>query len=175
MRLCVPAPLCGLVVALFVVRCQPAPPARDVDSATMQRSESAVTAISTPDSLRLQLVSPAEVRAGATVPLTVRLENVGSRPLDLYLRGRTIAFDIVVTRATGDTVWRRLQDEIIPAVIQFRALAPGEVLELRHDWDQRDNRGRPVAPGDYVLRGSVLTDAPAALETALAPLRIVPS
>ncbi len=36
-------------------------------------------------------------------------------------------------------------------------------LELEHEWNQRDNRGRPVGPGSYVVRGTVLTDGPAGL------------
>ena len=133
-----------------------------------------MTAANLPDSLRLQLVSPAQVRAGEAVPIALRLENVGPRPMELYLRGRTIAFDVTVTRPAGDTLWQRLHDAIIPAIIQLRVLAPGEALVLEHEWDQRDNGGAPVGPGEYVVRGSILTDAPAPWASAPAPLRIVP-
>jgi hypothetical protein len=37
------------------------------------------------------------------------------------------------------------------------------------------NRGEPVSPGAYVGRGALLTDDPAALETASASLRIMQS
>jgi hypothetical protein len=69
-------------------------------------------------------------------------------------------------------VWRRLAGEVIPAVVQLRTLAPGEVLELRAEWDGRPARGAP-APGDYWVRGLLLTDGPEPLATPAAGLRIV--
>jgi hypothetical protein len=125
------------------------------------------------DPLRLRLDAPSEVRAGATVPLTLRVENTGDRPLDLYLRGRTIAFDVIVSRADGTVAWRRLEGEVIPAIIQVKTLAPREALELRGEWNQRTNGGQRVGPGLYSLRGALLTDAPTPLETAAAELRVV--
>jgi hypothetical protein len=127
------------------------------------------------DSLRLRLDAPTEVRRGDVVPLALRVENVSDRPLDLHLRGRTIAFDIIVTRGSdASIVWRRLEGEIIPAILQLRTLAAREVLELRAEWNQRTNRGRRVAVGLYSMRGSLLTDEPMPLETAAVELRIVP-
>ena len=124
-------------------------------------------------SLRLSVVAPGEVRAGETVPIILRAVNTSDRPLDLYLRGRTIAFDVVVTRADGDTVWRRLEGQIIPAILQLRTLAPRETLELRADWDQSDNRGRRVSAGVYTVRALLLTDS-APLATDAAELRVTP-
>jgi hypothetical protein len=126
------------------------------------------------DSLRLRLVAPNEIRAGETLPLTLRAENTADRPLDLYLRGRSIAFDVIVTRADGAVVWRRLEGEIIPAIIQLRTLAPREVMELRADWNQRTSRGRQVGAGLYSVRGVLLTDGPTPLQTDAIALRIVP-
>jgi hypothetical protein len=128
-----------------------------------------------PESLRVRLEIPELVLAGQVVPIVIRLENGGQRPLDLYLRGRTIAFDIFITRRDGHVVWQRLKDEIIPAIIQLKVLQPGEVLELKDEWRQRSNRGEPVEPGSYVVRGTVLTDGPNPLETASESLRIAPS
>jgi hypothetical protein len=126
-----------------------------------------------PDSLRISLDVPREVRPGQPIPIAIRLENAGGRAVDLYLRGRTIAFDIFVTHPNGDVVWQRLKDEVIPAIIQLRTLQRGEVLELKDEWPQRDNRGRAVGPGSYAVRGVVLTDGPAPLETAPETLRVL--
>jgi hypothetical protein len=49
------------------------------------------------DSLRLSLDLPRTIRAGAAVPISLHVENTTDRTLDLYLRGRTIAFDLVVS------------------------------------------------------------------------------
>ena len=136
------------------------------------RSTDQESVTSTADSLRVSLLIPGEVPAGRPVPIVIRLENTGAGPRDLYLRGRTIAFDIFITRPNGQAVWQRLKDEVIPAIVQLKALSPGEVLELEHHWDQRGNHGEPVAPGAYMVRGAILTEGSPRLETAIASLRI---
>ena len=94
--------------------------------------------------------------------------------MTLYLRGRTIAFDIVVAREDGTVVWRRLEGQVVPAIIQVKELASGEVVELRGEWNQRTARGRPVGAGLYSVRGELLTDTPLPLATAPVQLRIGP-
>ena len=90
--------------------------------------DSSVTAPS--DSLGLELGVPPSIRLGEPVQLMLRVQNRTRRPLDLYLRGRTITFDVVVSRPGGEVVWQRLRDEIIPAIVHIRTLAAGERLEL---------------------------------------------
>jgi hypothetical protein len=109
------------------------------------------------DSLRVDLVVARVVAAGRPVPMTIRIENTSSRPLELHLQGRATVFDLVVRRG-GDVVWRRLENEAVQAILQLRMLAPGETLELTGTWDQRDRAGRQVAPGDYTVEGNVPTD-----------------
>lgn len=110
-----------------------------------------------PDSMRVEIVAPTEVRVGAPVPIAIRIGNTAGRPIELHLQGRTAVFDLLVTR--GDSVvWRRLEGQASPAILQLRTLAPGEVLELRDTWDQRDGAGRPVGPGEYGVSGAVPTD-----------------
>ncbi len=123
--------------------------------------------------LRLRLEAPAEARLGENVPVTLRVENVSDDPLDLYLRGRTIAFDLIVSRDDRTVVWRRLEGEIIPAIIQVKTLAPREVFELKAEWNQRTNGGRQVAAERYLVRGVLLTDAQTPLETSAVELRVV--
>lgn len=135
-------------------------------------SAAGATTAMTPEPLRIHLDVPHVIHAGGLVPIVIRLENAGAHPLDLYLRGRTIAFDIFITRADGEPVWQRLKDEIIPAIVQVKTLRPGEVLELRHEWNQRDNGGKSVRPGSYIVRGVVLTDGPTPLRTPSASLQI---
>jgi hypothetical protein len=111
------------------------------------------------DSVRLRVVVPDEVHSGTTVPIRLLLENTGTLPVELYLRGRTIAFDVIITNSNGATVWHRLAGKVIPAIVQLRELLPGEVIKLRTSWNQRDADGVAVTGGEYFVRGLLLTDA----------------
>jgi Intracellular proteinase inhibitor len=118
-----------------------------------------------PDSMRVEIVVPPKVAAGVPVPIAIRIGNTADRPIELHLQGRTVVFDLIVSR--GDAVvWRRLEGESVTAILQLRMLAPGEVLELKDTWQQKDGRGRTVGPGEYTVTGVVPTDA--------APLRAGP-
>lgn len=108
------------------------------------------------------------------MPITLRAKNTGTEPVDLYLRGREIAFDITVTSETGEIVWRRLESRIVPAILQVRTLSPGESLELREVWDQLSNAALPAGPGLYKVEGTVPTGSRPPTKTPAAPLRIVP-
>lgn len=124
-----------------------------------------------PESIRLELLLEPRVRAGEPVRIRLRAQNVAERPLDLTLRGRTVTFDVVITRASGAEVWRRLEGEIIPAIVHLRTLAPGERLEVETTWDQRANDGKAVGPGEYVVGGFLLAEGEP-LRTPSRPLTI---
>ena len=114
-----------------------------------------------PDSLQLELVAQARVRAGQSVRFTLRIRNQTAEAVDLYLRGRTPTFDLVVQRVTGEVVWRRLEDEIIPAIVHLRVLKPDERLDLTTTWDQRTRAGSLVAAGNYTARALLLVEGEA--------------
>ena len=118
------------------------------------------------------LHAPKTARVGSAIPITLRIENKSAEPLELYLRGREATYDFIATASDGELVWRRLEHEIVPAILRVDVLEPGQVVEFRDSWDQRDNAGDPVAPGSYTIRGSVLTDGSATLEAPAIPLRI---
>ena len=111
-----------------------------------------------PDSLRLDLEVPVEARVGSVVPIALRVRNVGNQAIDLYLRGRTIAFDVIVRRDSGEVVWRRLENAIIPAILRIETLAPNATLELRADWSLATTTGATVTPGTYAVQGVLLTE-----------------
>jgi hypothetical protein len=160
----------SLAVALVHAGCEPSASA---DSGAAPTSDEATTTVSASpaDTLRLALEVPRDVPAGAAVPVSLRVENVSGRPLELYLRGREPTFDVVVIRASGEVAWRRLADEVIPAIALLRPLAAGETMTLRAEWDQRGASGAGVAAGDYAVRGQLLTEG-SPLETPAVPLRI---
>jgi hypothetical protein len=155
-------------LALAAAACRTGPPREagaDADGGFV------VTAAGT-DSVRLELLLPPRVRAGEPVPIRLRAQNVTQRALDLYLRGRTTTFDVVISRRSGEVVWRRLEGEIIPAIVHLRPLPPGERLEVETVWDQRTKDGRAVAPGEYVAQGLLLVEGEP-LPTAPASLKIL--
>jgi hypothetical protein len=122
---------------------------------------------------RLEIEVPPRVVEGDSVRIVLRATNVAGGPLELYLMGRSVTFDVTVARADGGAVWRRLEGQTVPAILQVRFLAPAESLEVEHVWDQRTNAGEPVAPGTYTVMGSIHTDSQP-LKTPTAPLRIMP-
>jgi hypothetical protein len=140
-----------LVVA-NATTCRDTPPPPEADS-----SPPAPTTVSS-DSLAITLDAPATLAAGRSTTITIRLTNRTDRTLDLSLRGREIVFDLIVSRDDGAVVWRRLEGEVVPAILRLEQLAPGAELVLEATWDGRDQRGRPLPPGNYALRGEVLTD-----------------
>ena len=103
------------------------------------------------------------------------LTRMASSPREksLYLLGRTIVFDVIITRQDGSVLWLRLEDEAVPAILRIEALEPGAVIELEDTWDQRTKGGAPVSAGEYGIRGEVLTELEP-LVTASASLRIDP-
>lgn len=126
------------------------------------------------DGAAVSIDAPPTAATGTPVPITIRVKNETAAPLDLYLRGRDVTFDIMVADSTGDVVWRKLEAEVTQAILQLKTLAPGEVMELSHTWDQQSQRGSPVPPGRYTIHGSVLTDGRTTLDPPSAALEITP-
>lgn len=120
--------------------------------------------------MRVELVVPRRVEAGAPVRIAIRIANTSERPLELHLQGRETVFDLTVHRGEA-LVWRRLEGATVPAILQLRTLAPGEVLELADTWAQRECGGAPVEPGAYSVTGKVPTDE-APIRAGPAPLTI---
>ncbi len=132
--------------------CRDTPPPPEADT-----SPPAPTTVSS-DTLTIALDAPATLPGSHTATITIRLTNPTDRTLELALRGREIVFDLIVSREDGVVVWRRLEGEVVPAILRLEQLAPGAQLSLEATWDGRDQRGRPLPPGNYLLRGEVLTD-----------------
>jgi len=107
------------------------------------------------DSLRVSLDVPERVDRGEAVPMVLRVENAGESPVELRLTGRPPAFDLIVTDAAGDTVWRRLEEAAIQQILVLTTLSPGETLTFEDAWDQRSAGGEPVPPGTYTVRGEL--------------------
>jgi len=161
----------ALLLPLLAAGCRDAGDSKPVDTFAAQVEAGGPFA---KEGAVVSLDVPRSVTAGTPVPMRIRVRNETAAPLDLYLRGRDVTFDITVADSTGDMVWRKLEGEVTQAILQLRTLAPGEVLELTHTWDQKSQRGQLVPPGRYTVRGSVLTDGQTTLDSPPETLEIAP-
>lgn len=123
--------------------------------------------------LDLRILFPPAVVSGRPIPLLLRVTNTLDEPADLYLFGRTVAFDMVVSREDGTEVWRRMEGETVQSILQLRTLAPGESMGLTDTWDGRTREGVLVPPGDYTVQ-ALLPIEGWSLTTPAVPLRILP-
>jgi hypothetical protein len=125
------------------------------------------------DSVTFRVHAPTSVHAGEPVPIELVLTNRTERRLALSLQGRPLAFDITVRREEGAVVWRRLEGQVVSAVLALRELAPADSLTFEAVWDGRMADGRPAPPGRYQVVGSLPTDTPEGLTTLPVPLQIL--
>lgn len=114
---------------------------------------------------RVEVHIPPSIPAGQSIPIVVTIENTSSDRVELYLRGREITVDLEVSRAGGPLVWRRLDGAVVQSILAVRIVEPGEVMELRAEWDQRDADGTLVGPGSYTMVARILTDGSMTLES----------
>jgi hypothetical protein len=125
------------------------------------------------DNVRLDVEVPKRFPLGEPVPITLALRNSGDRHVDLYVTGRPIAFDIVITAPDETVVWRRQKGRTIAAILQVLELKPHSTLELRDDWMQRSDSGVPVEPGTYFVRGELPIERQPPLVSSTATLELV--
>ena len=160
-------PAAGFALAAVAIACRPD---ASRDGAARPAAEAVVTG-SAGDSLEVSLALPGVIRTGQTVRFTLRVRNIASHPLGLYLLGPTPTMDVQVSRADGGLVWRRLEGAVIPAILRVRTLSPGEGFEVSAEWDQRTTAGAATGPGDYVATGLLLVED-GALRSPPLPFRI---
>ena len=100
----------------------------------------------------LEVVSQAPY--GETVRMKLTLRNVSDRTVNLVLGGRP-PYDFEVSTPDGEQVWHWKCGKIINQPLDGKTLEPGEELEFVGEWEQVDNRGEPVPPGVYLVRGGL--------------------
>ena len=74
--------------------------------------------------------------------------------------------------AQGTMIWSLLRGKTLLTVLRLFPLDAGKTLSFRHRWDQRDNAGRLVPPGEYQVRGVLLTDTPQGMSSSPVQLTI---
>jgi len=106
------------------------------------------------------------------VPLAFTVTNTGGASVTLELLGRTPTADFQVSDSTGRTIWSRLRGQTLLGALRLFPLGAGKSLSFRQAWDQRTDAGTPVPPGDYLVRGVLLTGDAGGLASPPVRLRI---
>lgn len=106
------------------------------------------------------------------MPLVFRVTNAGKVSVTLQLLGRTPTADFRVSDARGRTIWSLLRGQTLLGALRLYPLDAGKALVFRAVWNGRADAGSPVPPGEYLIRGVLLTDDPDGLASLPAPLRI---
>ena len=83
---------------------------------------------------------------GQQVRLTIAV--AASEPGTLYYR-TTQRYDITITDSEDKEVWRWSKDKSFDEVPEEVSINAGGSLTFGELWDQRDNEGQPVPPGNY--------------------------
>ena len=117
--------------------------------------------------------APARAHLGEPVPLTFTATNTGKVSVTLQLLGREPTADFRVTDSRGRMIWSLLRGQTMMGALRLFPLDAGKSLTFRHVWNQRANNGKPVPPGDYLIRGVLLTDDPKGMASPPAALRVL--
>lgn len=114
-----------------------------------------VTAAFSEEGLRLELAADRAVyRVGEPVELTLAATNSGSAPVTLTAPSSQL-YDFAILNDSG-AVWRWSRGRMFLTVLTPLTIRPGEVRTFKEKWDQRDQSGRQVGPGDYVVEGLLI-------------------
>lgn len=95
--------------------------------------------------------------AGTDVTVEMQLENVSNDPFTGGFpgAGSEIFFDVTATAADGEVVWRYIETHGRRASATTRTIEARAKVALAARWELTDKNNKRVAPGVYVLRGTV--------------------
>jgi hypothetical protein len=111
---------------------------------------------------------------GTPVPLVFTVTNAGSASVTLQLLGRVPSADFRVSDTHGRMIWTRLRGQTMLGALRLYALGAEKALVFRDIWNSVDDAGNEVPPGDYLIRGVLLTDDPEGLASSDVLVRIGP-
>jgi hypothetical protein len=98
--------------------------------------------------------------------------NTATVLVTVPLLGRSPTADFRVFDDAGRQIWSLLKGQIVLGALALHSFAAGEQLSLGALWDQRDDGGRMIGPGEYLIRGVLMTDDPSGISSALVRIRV---
>lgn len=102
------------------------------------------------------MTAPRQVFAAGTLAVILGLKNTSDHSVDLYLRGRSMTFDLQILDARQKVILSRLGDTPIPAILHIKTLAPRQSLSRGIEW--KLDPGVRLGPGAYMLRAELLLE-----------------
>ena len=87
---------------------------------------------------------------GEPIEMTVRLVNCASQPITRTFPDAQ-RYDFAAKTRDGDEVWRWSSGMTFAEVQGEETYQPAEQLTFPETWDQLDNEGQPLEPGQYEL------------------------
>ena len=87
---------------------------------------------------------------GELIDMTLRLINCASQPITRIFPDAQ-RYDFAAKAADGDEAWRRSNGMNFAQVRREETYEPAEQVTFRETWDQLDNEGQAVEPGQYEL------------------------
>jgi hypothetical protein len=87
---------------------------------------------------------------GEPIDMTVRLVNCASQPITRTFPDAQ-RYDFAAKTRDGDEVWRWSRGMTFAEVQGEETYQPAEQLTFTETWDQLDNEGQPLEPGQYEL------------------------
>ena len=90
--------------------------------------------------------------AGEPIKMTLRVVNCASRPITRSFPDAQ-RYDFSVKGERGIEVWRWSKGMTFAEVLEEVTFEPGDEVTFSETWDQLDDEGEPVQPGQYELGG----------------------
>jgi hypothetical protein len=103
------------------------------------------------NTLQYSLTSLGVVDAGKNIPVTLSIKNTASASFDVPLGVPEVRAQ--VTKSDSE-VWSSDFGVASPAVLHQFSLPAGEIKAYDFIWNQKDNAGNQVAPGNYTIKAT---------------------
>jgi len=90
--------------------------------------------------------------SGEPVKMTMIVINQSRADANL-LFGSGQSYDVMVTGKSHKLVWHWSHNKVFTMAVRNVKIPAGQNIRYEIAWPQRDDRGRPVKPGKYFIRG----------------------
>jgi hypothetical protein len=120
-----------------------------------------VTSTGQYQSLQISLTTRSISRGGEMVPMTFKVENIGTRTV--FVTSGEPEADAQVRQ--GDAlIWQWSFGKEFPSILNGLSIEPGQSKTYALNWNQKDNEGNQVSPGSYTVNAWFNADSVAGVK-----------